>query len=757
MTKFTKIGHPTRLVDGRQKVTGKLRFAPDLTLPNMVHGRFVTSPYPHARINKINASAALALPGVVAVLTAADLPDIAPSNRSHLLLARERVMFVGQPVALVLARTETAAQDAIEQVFVDYDPLPAAITIDQALAEDAPLLWPEGMPGESGEAAAHGADVGGEEESAQKLSNVANKTHFSRGNIATGLAEADRVLEQTFSMPMVHQNPLEPHATVVQIDSVTDEVRVWSSTQAPFHVRQQVAGVLGLPEAQVRVVATPMGGAFGGKFVLYEPLVALAAQAVGRPVRLVLSRQEELLASNPAAPGRMRLKLGAKNDGTLTALEADIIFDGGCYPSAPVGIAAVLMGSLYRIPHVALSGREVLTFKPSSGAYRAPGTPQAAFALESLVDDLARQLSVDPLALRLQNATHPGDPMIHGQDWPTMGMTEVLQALQAHPAWQNREAARAAGRGVGIAIGGWPGGTEPASAACTINRDGMVEVHLGSVDMSGTNTGFTLLAAEVFGVAPEKVRIVTADTTKAPYAGAAGGSKITYTVGPALIRAVEEARTQTLEIAAELLEADPADLEVVDGQVQVRGVPDRGILISQIASKTMQFGGQYAPVFGHGRHVETTQSPAFCAQLAEVTVDQETGVVQVDKLVVVQDVGRAINPLAIEGQMMGGATQGLGWALYEETVYDEYGQLLTASWMDYTVPQIDQGATSLETVIVEVPSDFGPFGARGVGEPPIIATAGAVGNAIADALGVRLTDLPMTPPRLLAALTGQTG
>ena len=753
MTTLTTIGQPTRLIDGQAKVTGTIRYLPDLHAPGMLHARFVTSPHAHARLLRIDTNQALALPGVVAVLIASDLPDIAPINRHRLLLARERVIFVGQPVALILAESEAAAEDALDVVVADYEPLPVAMTIDEALAENAPLVWPKGMPGESGEAAAHGADVGGEDESAHKPSNVAAQPHFSRGDIAAGFAEAEVVIERSFTTPMVHQSPLESHAVIVQIDPLTDEVTVWASTQAPFHVRQQVAEILHKPESEVRVISTPLGGAFGGKFVLYEPLVALAARVIGRPVRLVLSRQEEMLAGNPAPPGWFQIKLGAKQDGAFTALQAHVVFEGGCYPSSPVGLAAMMLGSLYRVPNFELTGLEVLTFKPSSGAYRAPGVPQATFALESVVDELAQQLALDPLELRLKNAVQPGDLMAHGKPWPNMGLQTVLETLQAHPAWQNRATTRARGRGVGIAVGGWPGATESASAICTLNRDGTLHVHLGAVDMSGTNTGFALLAAEVFGIAPEQVRIITGDTAKAPYAGAAGGSKVTYTVGPALIQAVGEARTQTLAIAAELLEADPADLEIADGGVRVRGAPDRAIALSDLAGKTMQFGGQYAPVFGHGRHVDTTSSSSFCAQLAEVEVDRETGEVQVHKLVVVQDVGRAINPLAIEGQMMGGATQGLGWALYENMVYDEQGQLLTASWLDYTVPHMVQGAVAIETVIVEVPMEHGPFGARGVGEPPVIPTAGAVANAIADAAGVRLTDLPMTPPRILAALS----
>jgi CO/xanthine dehydrogenase Mo-binding subunit len=752
MTEFTTIGQRTPLIEGKAKVTGKIRYATNLELPGMLHARLVTSSYAHARLLSIDASEALAISGVVAVLTAQDLPHFEPINRQRLLLARERVIFAGQPVALVLAESLAAAQDAVDAVRVDYEPLPAAITLAEALAEDAPLVWPAGMPGESGEAAAHGADVGGEEAAAKKLSNVASRNNFARGDVAAGFAEADVIVEREFTIPMVHQNPLEPHGCAVQIDPLTEEVTVWSSTQAPFHVRKQVADILNMVESNVRCISTPLGGAFGGKFVLYEPLLALAAKVVERPVRHILNRQEELIATNPAPPGRIRVKLGAKKDGTFTALEGEVAFDGGCYPSSPVGIAMVVMGSIYKTPNVKLDGLEVLTFKPSGGAYRAPGVPQGQFALESVVNDIAQKLGLDPIQIRLQNAAQPGDPMIHGETWPLMGMTEVLKALEAHPAWQNREAARAAGRGVGIAIGGWPGGLEPAAAACMLNRDGMLHVQLGSVDMSGTNTTFTLLAAEAFGISPDKIKIITGDTMTSIYNGAAGGSKVTYTVGPALLEAAYEARRQTLDIAAELMEADAADLEIVDGKVRVKGFPDKTIPLGEIAGKTMQFGGQYAPIFGQGRHVITKRSPGFCAQLAEVEVDRETGAVEVHKLVVVQDVGRALNPLVVEGQMMGGAIQGLGWALYENMVYDEAGQPLTASWMDYTMPHIHQAAKSIETVLVEVPSDYGPFGAKGVGEPPVTPTPGAIGNAIADAIGVRLTDLPMTPPRVLAGL-----
>ncbi len=742
------IGRPHPLIEGRYKVTGRLRYTPDVVLPGMLHARLVLSPHAHARIRAIDVEDARAVPGVVAVLTARDLPEILPRSRHLLLLARDRVLFVGQPVALVLAENEAVAEDAAERVVVDYEPLPVAVTIEEALAQNAPLVWPEGVPGASEEAAAHGADVGGEEH-APRASNVAQTVHFSRGDVQKGLAEADVVLEFTFVTPWVHQSYLEPHATVVQPDPVTGGATVWTSTQAPFYIREEVAGVLGVDESDVRVVVMPVGGGFGGKFILYEPLVALAARAVGRPVRLVLSRLEEMMAGNPAPAARFEVRVGARRDGTLTALDADITFDGGCYPSSPLGIAGVLLGSYYRFPHLDIRGREVLTFKPSSGAYRAPGAPQATFVIESLMDELARRLDMDPLDLRLKNASRPGDPMAHGRPWPSMGLVEVLEQLRDHPAWRERQRARERGRGVGIAVGGWPGGTEPAAAACTLHRDGTLHVHVGSPDLTGTATTFALLAAEAFGIAPEKVRVIVGDTDTVPYAGAVGGSKTTYTVGPAVIQAAREARAQVLAIAAEELEAAIDDLEIVDGEVRVRGVPGKGVPLAEIARQTMRFGGKYPPILGHGRHAETTQAPGFCAQLAEVEVDEETGRVRVHRLIIVQDVGKALNPRAIEGQMIGGAVQGLGWALYERMVYDESGQLATATWADYHIPTAADVPLSVETVIVEVPSEHGPLGARGVGEPPVIPTAAAVANAVRDATGRRITELPIRPERLI--------
>ncbi|HVR28632.1 MAG TPA: xanthine dehydrogenase family protein molybdopterin-binding subunit [Thermoanaerobaculia bacterium] len=751
------VGKSRPLLEGREKVVGATRFGTDQWVPRTLHARLVSSPYPHARITRLDTVAAAAVPGVVRVFTAKDLPDLVPAARHRMLLARDRVLFAGQPVALVVAETEAAAEDGAEATVVDYEPLAAATTIDEAMAPGAPLVWPEGVPGSSGEAAAHGATVGADDKPRKAPSNVTGEVTFAQGDVEAELAASAAVLEATYETAGVHQSYLEPHAVLVAPNPATGGATVYTSTQASFYVREEIASVLGIPESDVNVVPTAVGGGFGGKFVLHDPLVALAARAVGHPVKLVLSRGEELAAGTPAPASRIRMRVGAKQDGTLTALDAEFLMDDGCYPAGMAGLAGILLGSPYRIASFRIKASEVLTFKASVGAYRAPCAPQAAFALEQALDELARRLEMDPLELRLRNAARPGDPMAHRAPWPSMGLSEVLRALADHPAWKNRDAARKAGRGVGVAVGGWPGGTEPAAASCSIERDGTLHVHVGSVDITGSNTSIAILAAEAFGIDPAKVRVVSGDTDNVPYAGASGGSKTIYTVGPAAIAAAKEARQQTLELAGQMLEAAVADLEITDGKVQVRGAPDQAIPIAKIAARTMRFGGRHAPVFGHGRHQNAVQSPAFCAQLAEVEVDRETGHVTLHKLVIVQDAGRAINPAAVEGQMMGGALQGVGWALFEGLEHGDGGQLLTGSLMDYAVPGVDQSPHALETEIVEVPAELGPMGARGVGEPPVIATAAAIANAITDATSARLTRLPMTPPRVLEAIAASAG
>jgi CO/xanthine dehydrogenase Mo-binding subunit len=432
-------------------------------------------------------------------------------------------------------------------------------------------------------------------------------------------------------------------------------------------------------------------------------------------------------------------------DGRLTALQARVIFDAGAYAGAPVGIACLMLGGSYRLPHMDIRGYEVLTHKPGNGAYRAPGAVQAAFALESQMDDMARALGMDALDFRLLNASGEGDLMANGNKWPRIGSRACLEKLKSERD-QRKAAAPSQGRlrrGVGVALGGWLGGIEPANAVCRLERDGTVSIIVGTVDMSGTNTAFAQIASEAFGLDPGLIRVVNPDTEAAPYAGSSGGSKITYTVGAAVEKAARDARQQLFAIAAKHLEAAVEDLEMVDRAIQVRGVPSKAVPIAQLAKASMQFGGKYEPVYGRGSTATIVRSPAFAAHLAEVEVDTDTGHVRVLDHVVVQDVGRALNPAAIEGQIQGAAAQGLGWALLERMSYDPQGQLLSATFMDYAMPGSEQ-VPPVRAVLVEVPSEHGPFGAKGVGEPPVVAAPAAIANAVRDATGHRFTELPIT-------------
>ena len=752
MSEFSFVGKPTPLIDGPAKVTGNLKYTGDLKLAGMLHARFVLSTYAHANITGVDASAALEVPGVQQVLTCDDLPEVPPSSRARLMLARGRVIFVGQPIAIVLADTAAAAADGAELVEVDYDPLDAVTSMDDALAEGANIVWPNGIPTGAGDEAAHGADTGGESEGDdEEISNIAGQTKMETGDIDAAFDEADVVVERSFDTPMVHQSSIETQGWVAQPNPVNGGLTMWGSIQSPFGVRFDVADVLGVPESDVTVYGMPVGGAFGAKFGLYEPLVALVAATVGRPVSLILTRGEELLSTNPAPALRIRGKLGFKSDGTLIAMQSDVTADTGVYPSGLGGFAAMQFASFYRSPNLRLESTNVVTNKQSVGAYRAPTSPTAFMAVETLFDEAAAQLGMDPVELRLKNAARTGDPAPDGEDFPVIGMVETLEAAREHPLWKNREASRARGRGVGIAIGGWMGGLEPGASVCKLNRDGVLQVQIGTADLSGTPTSFAQLAAEAYGVDVDKVRFVYSDTDSAPYGGGVGGSKTLYTLGNAVIRAAEDARRQTLAIAAEEFEVSAEDLEIVDGRVRVRGFPDRSVALGDLAGKAMTFGGKYDPIHGSGSQSVTDRAPSFCAQIAEVAVDEETGEVDLLNLAVVQEVGRAINPLTVEGQMQGGAVQGVGWALYEEMRYGDDGQLLSGSWMDYAMPDAVQAAP-IQTQIVEVPSISGPFGARGVGEPPVIPTVAAIANAVAHATGVRMSQTPMTAPRVLEAL-----
>jgi len=747
----TVLGKPLKRRDAEPKLRGDARYTDDLHLPGLLHARLVTSPYAHARILRIDCDAARRTPGVVAVFTGHDLlpegPE--PAERARHLLARDKVIYAGQPVAIVVAESPYVAADAAALVEVGYDELPAVVDPLAAMTPEAPVIRPKELEGEWAEAGMHATVSGGEELDVRRLpANVTNAVRFQRGDVMQGFASADVVIERTYRTPFVHQAYLEPHASLA-VPRPDGGVTIYTTTQGQFYCRNVTATTLGLPHEMVTIVPMEVGGGFGGKTVLLEPLVAALALRLGRPVKLVLTRTEEFLLATPAPAAIFELRAGARRDGTLTALRARVIFDSGAYPGAPVTIALLLLGGTYRWEHLDLLGYEVLTNKPGTGAYRAPGVPQATFALEQLIDELARAIGQDSLELRLRNAARTGDLQPNGVPWPPIGLVDVLERARQHPLWRSRQ--RRPNEGWGIAVGGWPGGIEPCAANIRLNHDGTFTVTLGAIDITGTHTVLAMIAAEVLEQPVERIRVKLLPTDGAPYAGMSGGSKITYTVGLAVQAAAEDAKRQLLEIAANELEAAPEDLELVDGAIRVRGMPDRQITLSEIAHLSMVFGGKYAPVYGTGRSVVRQQSPGFNAQIAHVAVDPDTGEVEVLDLVAIQDVGRALNPALVEEQVHGGVGQGIGWALHEAMRWSENGQPLNPSFLDYDLPKASQ-LPPIAVELVEVPSPIGPFGAKGVGEPPVVPTAAAIANAIADAIGVHLSELPITPERVLAAL-----
>lgn len=751
MAASTLIGTPMPRVDSPQKVRGQTRYTADLNLVGMLYARLTTATQAHARIKSIDVEAARQVPGVVAIVTGRDLmpegPE--PAVRSHAMLARDKVIYYGQPVVAVVAESEAAAEEAAALVQVDYEPLGVAIDPLKAMQSDAPVIRPKDQEEESGEAGMHGLSAAGESLDVQSLSdNVVNTVHLTRGDVEQGFAEADLIVERTYTTSFVHQGYLEPHATVA-VPEPTGGLTVYTATQGQFYARTVTAATLGLEQNEVTVVPMEVGGGFGGKTVLLEPLTGALALRTNRPVKLVLSRMEEFLLATPAPGSIIEVKCGAKKDGTLTAVKAKAIFDTGAYPGAGATGPLLMIGGNYRWQNFELEGYEVVTNKPGVGAYRAPGAPQGTYALEQSIDELARGLGWDPLEFRLHNASREGDPQANGTPWPPQGMKAILETIREHPVWRDRGSSP--NEGVGVAVGGWGGGVEPCAANVRLNTDGSLAVSLGSVDITGTNTTMGMIAAEVFGVSVNRVKIITNNTDTAPYSGMSGGSKVTYTMGLAVQAAAESARQQVLAIAAAELEAAPEDLIMEDGRVYVKGAPDRTIEITSIAQKSMTFGGKYEPVYGNGKSAITTRSPGFDGQIARVRVDPDTGQVEVLQLVAVQDVGRALNPALVIGQIMGGATQGVGWALHEGMVYDDGGQPLNPSLLDYSLPASHQ-TPPLDVRLVEEPSVAGPFGAKGVGEPPVIPTAAAIANAIADATAHRVTDLPMTPEKVRAAL-----
>jgi CO/xanthine dehydrogenase Mo-binding subunit len=746
---FRFVGTSPVRPDGVPKVTGQAKYGNDYSLPGMLHGKVLRSPHAHARIRSIDVAAAEALPGVKAVITGADFPDqefkyIGPErvqqNFWHMtrnVMAREKALYEGHAVAAVAAVDPTTAQKALSLINVDYEVLPHVIDVDEAMAEDAPLLFEDMI-------------TRGVEPAPNKASNVARRWEGAVGDVAAGFKAADVVIEHSFKTAAVHQGYIEPHACLARYDA-DGQCELWSSSQGHFVVRQYTALLCGMRLSDLKVNPAEIGGGFGGKTVVYvEPLAVMLSKKAGHPVKLGMSRAEVFQASGPTSGASMWVKIGARKDGTLVAADGVFKYQAGAFPGSPVIGGCLCAFAPYNIPNQHAVGYDVVSNRPKVAAYRAPGSPIAAFAVESALDMLAKRLGIDPLELRLKNATHVGTPMLGGGKMTHEGFSATVEAIRDHPAYK---AKLGPNQGRGVASGYWFNGGGESGATVYVNADGTVVVATGSPDIGGSRASMAIMAAETLGIPYDQVRATVNDTTSVAYTHLTGGSRVTFASGLAVIGACEKVIDELRARAAKIWGVDMDGVDWVDGEARPSSSnvgEFEPLSLKDLAARAGATGG---PIGSANSVNAAGQAPGFATQLVDVEVDPETGKVTILRYICAQDAGRAIHRGYVEGQMQGGMAQCIGWALNEEYIYDKQGRLENPGFLDYRMP-VASDLPYLETVIVEVPNPNHAFGVKGVGEVNICPGMAAIAGAVADATERRLTELPISPPRLLAALEG---
>jgi len=755
------VGSRTKRFDATDKVTGKARYLADISLPGMLHAALTLSEHAHAVVLAIDTTAAEAMPGVKAVVTYRDVPDLrygALIKDQRLFVKEgEAVTHLGDIIAAVAATTPEQARAAADSIRVAYEPLPAVFDPEAALQPDAPRVHPN-------------LDTYEANASVIKSGNDCGYNRILKGDIEQGFRDSDLIVEDRFVVDHSHPAPIEPHGVLASVDA-DGRVTAWSSTQVPYIARSGIAETLHLPLSRVRVIVPSLGGGFGGKceFGIEAHAVALAQKA-GRPVRLVLTRAQEFIVPNMTRHGVVaHFKTGVKSDGTMVAREATLILDtGGNAAHGPVitEIATMLAAGPYRIPNLKIEGHTAYTNKISAGSVRAPSGPQVCWATEQHTDSIAAALRMDPFELRMKNIVVEGDTGPTGQVFGPIGAKECLQRAAELVDW-SRHGSMPDGQGLGIAIGWWFSASLPSAVTIKLNEDGTVTLHTGANENgSGAVQGLLHLVADAMQLPIEEVSVIYQDTDVGGWDGGSSGSQTVFSVGRAIDAAATDLRRQAFEVASLMFEADPADIELRAGRIGVKGSPQRTLRLAEIATRAQDVTG---PLVGRGSVAAQPMppeagascagrivfpaflAPTFCAQAARVQVDAATGVVSVLEAVAAQDVGRSINPVGIEGQMEGGLVHGIGNALTERTHFRD-GRMENAGFMDYKLVTAPD-APAMKLAIVETASEEGPLGARGVGEPPVVAIAGAIGNAIRAATGAVVTEMPMTPWRVLKALT----
>ena len=743
--------------DALDKVTGRARYGADVHLPGMLHGRVLRSPHAHATIKRIDASRALALPGVKAVITGRDFPQ--PSGKiadlgegaflnfrflTNNCLAYDKALYKGHAVAAVAAITPEIAEDALALIRVDYEVLPHVLDGREAMKPGAPILH-EMLKTQVG----GGMRAGGyrADDEAAELTNLASHFEFRLGDAEKGFKEAEVIVERETHTVAVHQGYIEPQTATCQWDA-DGFVTIWSSSQGQFAMRDQTATILDIPVSRAKAYPMEIGGGFGGKTTVYlEPVAALLSQrSGGQPVKLTMTRVEVFEGTGPTSGTHIKVKLGATRQGRLVAAEAHLVYEAGAFPGSPVSPGAMCIFAPYNIANVSVEGFDVVVNSPKTAAYRAPGSPAAAFAMETTVDELCRKLSLDPLEFRILNSSKEGTRRANGPIFQRIGCVETLQAAKEHPHYATPVSGKHRGRGV--ATGFWFNGAGPASAVASVNADGIVSLVEGSPDIGGTRTTVAMQLAEVLGIPVEDVKPFVADTDSIGFTSMTGGSGATFKTGWACYLAAEDIKRQMVERAATIWSVPAESVEYKDGIVAHPSDPELKMTFKQMAARLLSTGG---PIVGRATVDPRSVGNAFTTHIADVEVDTETGKVTVLRYTIVQDAGKAIHPTYVEGQMQGGAVQGIGWALNEEYVFNDQGRMLNPTFLDYRMPT-SLDLPMIDTVIVEVANPGHPFGVRGVGEVSITAPMAAISNAIFDAVGVRLNQLPMSPGRVLEAL-----
>lgn len=729
--------------DGADKVTGRAIYGADFQIAGLLQGYILRSPHAHARIKRIDTSKAEAFPGVKAVVTTRDFPEVDGNKMVDLgegdtplsyargnVLAGDKVLYRGHAVAAVAAVNAHVAEEAAGLIEVEYEVLPSVLTAPDAMKADAPILHEDLKTTELGE-------------TTDRVSNIAQHFRHAMGDIDAGFGEADVVVEREFNTATVHQGYIEPHNATALWNN-DGRISVWCSTQGSFVVRDCTAAILDIPVSQVKVTPLEIGGGFGGKIPVYmEPVAALLSKKSGRPVKILMPRQAVFEATGPTPGSYMKVKIGARKDGTITAAQAYLAFEAGAYPGAMVGPAGMTVFAAYDIANVVIDGYDVVVNKPSTAAYRAPGAPNAAFAAESVVDELAQKLGIDPIELRLKNAAKEGTRRADGPKYRRIGCVEVLEAMKNSEHYKSPLVG--ANRGRGVAVGFWFNIGLPSSCTLNVSADGSVNLIEGSTDIGGSRTSIAMQAAEVLGLKAEDLHPAVVDTDSIGFTAVTGGSRTTFATGWAAYEAAQDVVRQMKERAAKIWEVSPDTVEEAGGVYKSNG---HSIGFKELAARIGDTGG---PVVGRGAVNPRGAGGSFAGAIVDVEVDPETGKTTILRFTSVQDAGCAIHPAYVEGQMQGGSVQGIGWALNEEYFMTGDGRMANASFLDYRMPTA-LDVPMIETIIVEVPNPGHPFGVRGVGEANIVPPQAAIANAITHAIGTRLTRLPMNPAAVMEAI-----